>query len=151
TALVEGQLATGAAGGEGPVPESGLTVAGSILGTPQYMPPEQAEGRPVDKRADVYALGAILYHVLARVPPSSGATSAEIIKKVLSLPPRPLEELQRSAPEDLITIVGKAMARNPSDRYATAGELGEDLKRFQTGQLVNARKYSQLALFTRWL
>src|SRR5262249_40532685 len=111
----------------------------------------QAQGKPVDERADVYSLGAILYYVLAGAPPYSGETSADVIRKVAASPPVPLVERQSGVPEDLATIVRKTMAREPAGRYPTAKELAEDLKRFQTGQLVSARTYSAAVLIRRWL
>src|SRR5215831_6119716 len=130
---------------------SGLTVQGTVLGTPEYMPPEQARGERVDERADVYALGAILYHLLAGTPPYSGNSSAEVLKQLLAKSPVPAEELQPGVPVDLATIVHEAMARDAEDRYRSAKELGEDLRRFQTGQLINARHYSRLTLLGRWV
>jgi len=129
----------------------GITLAGSVVGTPQYMPPEQAAGSPVDARADVYAIGAILYQLLAGEPPFVGPTSAEVLKSVLHDSPVSIETHQPGAPEELCTIVHKAMARDPKDRYATAKELAEELKRFQTGQLVRSHSYSTVALVRRWL
>jgi WD40 repeat protein len=128
-----------------------LTMAGAVLGTPQYMPPEQARGEAADERADVYTLGAVLYHVLAGCPPFDGSTPTEVLTQVLTEPPPPLEERQPGIPNDLLTIVRKAMARDKMERYPTAAELAEDLRRFQTGQLVSAREYSNLALAGRWL
>ncbi|HVK83140.1 MAG TPA: WD40 repeat domain-containing serine/threonine-protein kinase, partial [Kofleriaceae bacterium] len=141
-----------AAGAEADARSEGeLTLAGSVMGTPAYMPPEQAAGEPLDPRADVYALGAILYHVLGGRAPFTGKTSEELLIKVLSKAPTPLGELAEGIPTDLITIVAKAMARDPAERYATARELATDLKRFQTGQLVGAHSYSRWALVKRWL
>jgi eukaryotic-like serine/threonine-protein kinase len=121
------------------------------MGTPAYMPPEQAAGEPLDARADVYALGAILYHVLGGRPPFVGKTSDDVLIKVLEKQPTPVAELAEGIPTDLTTIVAKAMARDPAARYASARELAADLKRFQTGQLVGAHAYSRWALFNRWL
>ena len=131
--------------------EHDLTLAGSVMGTPQYMPPEQARGEPVDERADVYMLGAVLYNLLAGEPPYLGETPTEVLSKVLAESPVALEERHRGVPHDLVTIVRKAMARDKLERYPTARELAEDLRRFQTGQLVSAREYSRVALFGRWL
>ncbi|MDX2088457.1 MAG: serine/threonine-protein kinase [Kofleriaceae bacterium] len=128
-----------------------LTMAGAVMGTPAYMPPEQAAGEPLDERADVYALGAILYHVLGGRAPFTGKTSEELLIKVLSKTPTPVRELAEGIPTDLTTIVAKAMARDPAARYATARELAADLKRFQTGQLVGAHSYSRWQLVKRWL
>ncbi|MDI3285003.1 protein kinase [Polyangium sp. 15x6] len=119
-----------------------LTVLGVVMGTPGYMPPEQAAGRSVDERADVYAIGAILYHLLAGKPSYEGKYPMDIVRRVLREPPAPIEELQPGVPRDLVTIVQKAMARSKADRYRTAGELAADLRCFQTGQIVQAHHYS---------
>ncbi|MBL9017286.1 MAG: protein kinase, partial [Myxococcales bacterium] len=119
-----------------------LTAAGAVIGTPAYMPPEQAHAQPVDERADVYALGAILYHLLAGVAPYRGSSSRELLRAVRTGPPPLLGDVVTGVPRDLISIVDKAMARDPADRYPTARELAEELKRFQTGRLVEAHAYS---------
>jgi WD40 repeat protein len=122
----------------------GETVVGSILGTPQYMAPEQAHGERVDERADVYAIGAMLYHLLAGRPPFDGLASASVvIEAVRSRPPAPVAGLAPGAPRDLIAIVTRAMARDTGARYATAAALADDLRRFATGQLVSAHRYSR--------
>lgn len=120
----------------------GLTMMGSVMGTPAYMPPEQAAGEAVDERADVYALGAILHHVLAGQAPYAGASGMKILGMVLAGPPPPLRTIQPGIPLDLLTIVDKAMARDPAERYPTAKELAEDLRRFLAGQLVGAHRYT---------
>lgn len=119
-----------------------LTEAGAIVGTPPFMAPEQAAGLPTDPRADVYALGAVLYHLLAGHPPYRGRGFQEVVEAVRKGPPPPLERLAKAAPKDLLAIVQKAMARAPSDRYPTAKELADELRRFQTGQIVNAHHYT---------
>ena len=126
------------------------TVAGSVMGTPSYMPPEQANGDRVDARADVYALGAMLYQVLAGVPPFIGRTTAEVLAKVLESAPEPLASIVPDAPSDLITIVEKAMARAPADRFPTANEMVAELKRFQRGMLVKSHDYTTWQLTKRW-
>ncbi|WP_225409956.1 serine/threonine-protein kinase [Stigmatella hybrida] len=131
--------------------DGGLTRVGTVMGTPAYMPPEQAAGMPVDERADVYALGAILYHLLAGARPYDGDTSDQVLTRVIKGPPPPLASLQEFIPRDLLAIVTKAMARRPEDRYATARELAEDLRRFQTGQIVGAYAYSRMELLRRFL
>jgi WD40 repeat protein len=129
--------------------ERSLTVAGAVLGTPRYMPPEQASGQTVDERADVYALGALLYEVLAGAPPYRDAPAP--LAAVLAGSPAPAEELAPAIPADLAAIVRKAMARRPQERYPSARELAEDLRRFQTGRLVSAHAYSRRTLVQRWL
>ncbi|HUS28625.1 MAG TPA: serine/threonine-protein kinase [Kofleriaceae bacterium] len=128
-----------------------LTVAGSIVGTPNYMPPEQAAGDPVDERADVYAIGALLYHVLAGVPPYVGDNAKEILEKVAKEPPPPITTLQKGIAPDLVAIVERAMSREVARRYPSARELAEDLKRFQTGQLVGSHRYSRRELISRFV
>ena len=128
-----------------------LTLAGAVIGTPAYMPPEQAAGLPVDERADVYALGAILYHTLTGAPPYDGASAREVLGAVLAGPPRPLASRRRDLSEDLLAIVHKAMAREPTERYRTARALAEDLRRFETGQIVGAHRYSMLSLLRRFV
>jgi eukaryotic-like serine/threonine-protein kinase len=146
---------TGAAGGSGPplpslpslpsLPplDSELTQAGAVVGTPAYMAPEQAAGQAVDARADVYALGAVLYHTLAGVAPRAGRGDPG--------PVVPLARREPDVPRELATIVAKAMAPEPPARYPSARELADDLRRFLTGQLVSAHRYSLGALLGRWL
>lgn len=128
-----------------------LTRAGAVIGTPAYMPPEQARGEPVGPPADVYALGAILYHVLAGRPPYERGPALEVLGHVLLDPPTPLPELVPAVPRELAAIVAKAMAREPSERYPTAAQLAEDLRRYQTGQIVGAHRYTAGQRLRRWL
>ena len=121
------------------------TVSGKVVGTPAYMSPEQARGDVVDERADVYALGAVLYEVLAGSPPHADTTPQKVIDRVIAGPPRPLAMVVPSVPGELATIVRKAMARDPGARYPNAIALAEDLRRFTTGKLVSAHSYSTLA------
>jgi tetratricopeptide (TPR) repeat protein len=125
------------------------TVVGSVMGTPAYMPLEQAEGDAVDERADVYALGAMLYHVLAGAPPYTGKTSAAVVAAVIEGPPLPVNTRVSGVPRELVTIVNKAMARAREDRYPNARGLADDLKKFQTGQLVSAHDYTTWQLVRR--
>jgi hypothetical protein len=123
-----------------------LTQVGQAFGTPGFMPPEQARGESVDRRADVFALGAMLYHVIAgKLPPIGIARTAEV--EAL------LAEIQHSdeVPPELIAIIGKAMAIDPSARYADANELAEELRRFTTGKLVAAHRYTTRELIARWI
>ncbi len=129
-----------------------LTVVGSVIGTPAYMAPEQARGIPGDQRADVYALGAMLYHLLAGTPPHSGQSVAQVVQKVAAgSPPRPLEEIEPFVPRDLSAVVAKAMAVSAAERYPSAAQVAADLKAFQTGQLVSAHVYSTWSLLRRWV
>jgi serine/threonine protein kinase/tetratricopeptide (TPR) repeat protein len=129
----------------------GQTVTGTVLGTPHYMPPEQARGLPVDERADVYALGAMLYFLLTGAPPHAGKSAAEALAAAADGSIEPVERREPEAPPDLVAIVGKAMAPSPAERYPTAQELAADLRRFQTGQLVSAYRYSTRELLRRFV
>ena len=129
----------------------GQTYVGAIMGTPAYMPPEQARGKRVDERADVYAIGAILYHVLAGAPPYTGKTLDELIEKVKAGPPRRLVEIVPEVPPDLAAIAERAMAPDPEARYRSAAELATDLRRFTTGQLVLAHRYTTLQRLRRYV
>lgn len=120
------------------------------VGTPGFMPPEQARGDAVGARADVYALGALLYHLLAGRAPHHGGNARAALQAVVDGPPTPLRRLVPEAPADLVALVEKAMARDPADRYPSAREMAEDLRRFVTGQLVSAHTYTFGVLLGRW-
>jgi tRNA A-37 threonylcarbamoyl transferase component Bud32 len=115
------------------------TNTGAVLGTPAYMPPEQALGESVDERADVYALGALLYHVIAGVPPFDGSNAGETLQKVVKSGPAPLASVVSGVPADLAAIVARAMARDKEQRYADARAVADDLRRFQLGQIPSVR------------
>ena len=127
------------------------SVSGKVVGTPTYMAPEQASGDAVTHKADIYALGSMLYEILAGAPPYPGKDPQVVLEKVLAGPPEPLSERDSQIPRELITIVQKAMAREPDNRYDSAKDLAEDLKLFQTGKLVSAHEYSTWTLMRRWL
>jgi WD40 repeat protein len=127
------------------------TAVGAVMGTPAYMPPEQAEGRDIDERADVYALGAMVYALLAGTPPYDGPTWTGVLTQVKQAPPPPLTALCPDAPPALESLVRRAMDRDPEKRYPDAAALTEELKRFQAGKLVAAHDYSMGELATRWL
>jgi serine/threonine protein kinase len=123
--------------------ESGLTGSGQIIGTPSYMPPEQAGGRQgeVGPAADVYALGATLYALVTGRPPFQAATAMDTLNQVLNDEPVPPRRLNRSVPLDLETICLKAMAKEPARRYATAGDLAAGLRRFLAGEPESSRDW----------
>jgi tetratricopeptide (TPR) repeat protein len=139
----------GAAGTDGVA--GGQTVTGTVLGTPHYMPPEQARGLPADERADVYALGAMLYFLLSGTPPHAGRSGDEALAAAAAGAIEPIERREPEAPPDLAAIVRKAMAPSPADRYPSARELAADLLRFQTGQLVSVHRYSTGDLVRRFV
>jgi serine/threonine-protein kinase len=121
--------------------EAGLTESGAILGTPSYMSPEQARGgaRSVDRRADVYSLGATLYELLIGAPPFAGS-AVDILVRVLNEDPRLLRTLDPSVPEDLEVIVAKCLSKEPADRYDSARALAEDLDRYIRGEPILGRR-----------
>ncbi len=130
---------------------STLTVVGAVMGTPAYMAPEQARGEPVDQRADVFALGAMLYHLLAGVPPYNARTATDVIAAAALARVIPLAERESGAPRDLVAIVERAMAPELADRYPDAGELANELRRFLTGQLVSAHRYTAVQRVGRFV
>ena len=103
------------------------------------MPPERFDGHS-DARGDVYALGATLYELLTLRPVFDDPDRTRLIESVLESEPIPPRQLDRRVPRDLETIVLKAMAKSPSARYATAGLLAEDLRRFLEGRPITARR-----------
>ena len=109
-----------------------MTVSGLLMGTPAYMSPEQiASGRmKLDHRTDVYSLGAVLYEMLTHRRPFPGESREEILGGILTKEPRPPRRFNPRIPVDLETICQKAMEKDPDKRYATAGELAEDLKQY---------------------
>ncbi len=134
------------------VVDSMLTQVGAVVGTPAYMSPEQARGERVDARADVYALGALMWHVLAGTSPVSGSSVDTVIQRVREgVATRPLAEVVPDVPPELATIVDHAMATDPADRYPSARELAADLSAFQTGRLVARHRYSNWELIRRWI
>lgn len=132
--------------------DSELTVTGQVLGSPNYMPPEQTTGRrgTVTRRSEVYALGAILYHALTGRPPFVGEGLADTVQQVLNVAPVPPRMLNPGVPADLETVCLKCLEKEPSKRYATAQLLAEELTRYLEGKAVLARPVSWLAKAWRW-
>jgi tetratricopeptide (TPR) repeat protein len=132
--------------------DSDLTLSGDLLGTLRYMSPEQAAARRVviDQRTDVYSLGVTLYELLALRPAFDGRDRAEILRRIAFEEPQPLRKLNASVPYDLETIIAKAMDKDPAGRYATAGELAADLRRFLEDHPIRARRPSVLDGVAKW-
>jgi eukaryotic-like serine/threonine-protein kinase len=125
---------------------SDLTLTGQVIGTPSYMPPEQAAGRgsTVGPLADVYALGATLYFLLAGHAPFHGSSPAEVIRQVLETEPIPLRRLNPAIPRDLETICLKCLRKEPGDRYESAAAVALDLRRWLAGEPIVARPVNSL-------
>ena len=117
---------------------SQMTEAGSIIGTAQYLSPEQARGAPVDQTSDLYSTGIVLYELLTGTVPFTGETPVEIAMKHLSQTPQPPSALRPEVPRDLDYVVLRALAKDPAERYRTAEDMDSDLERIARGIGVSA-------------
>src|SRR5262249_27360983 len=135
------------------VNDASLTRTGDIVGTLRYLSPEQASGSRVlvDHRADVYSLGATLYELLTLQPMFAAQERGALLNQILNEEPRPPRQVDRSIPVELETIVLKAVAKEPADRYASAGELADDLRRFLADVPIRARRPSLAEHGRKWL
>ena len=123
-----------------------LTASGSILGTPTYMAPEQAMGKDVARRAsDIYSLGATLYELLAGRPPFEGESVYALLKRIVEEEPPALRRVAPHVDSKLETIVAKCLEKDPARRYDTALDLAEDLRRYEAGEPLLARRRFSLA------
>jgi serine/threonine-protein kinase len=128
------------------------TLQGQVLGTPAYMPPEQAEGRLdlLDERSDVYGLGAILYEVLTGQAPFAGDDTQVVLRKVTHEAPLPPRALAADTPWALQSICRKALAKKPAERYATASEFSQEVQRFLADEPVRAHRDMLPTRLARW-
>ena len=133
--------------------DEGNTRTGSILGTPNYMPPEQAfgESKNLTPQADVYALGAILYEMLTGRPPFKGASPLETIEQLRMQEVVPPRALVGRVPEELQSICLKCLAKEPTARYTSSAQLAEDLRRFQAGEPLQVQPPGTLEKTLKWV
>ena len=127
-----------------------LTESGAMLGTVQYMAPEQADGRPAGAAADIYSFGAILYEMLTGRPPLQGASAMETLELLRNQEPIPPTRLQPKTPRDLETICLKCLEKDPGRRYVSAEALADDTERFLAGEPIHACPISPVARLARW-
>jgi tetratricopeptide (TPR) repeat protein len=132
--------------------EPTLSLSGARIGTPSYMAPEQVTGtvRAIGPATDIYALGALLYEMLTGRPPFRAETAAETERQVIAVEPVPPARLNPKVPRDLETICLKCLHKDPERRYADAGALAEDVRRFVEGRPIRARRISLLERAWRW-
>lgn len=131
--------------------ETELTLTGQVLGSPNFMSPEQAEGaQAIGPATDIYSLGALLYHLLTRQPPFQAETLTTLLKQVLETEPVPPRRLNPSIPRDLETIALKCLEKEPARRYTTAQELADELGRFLEDKPIQARPVSSAGKVWKW-
>lgn len=133
--------------------DAGLTATGDLVGTLRYMSPEQALGERgrIDHRTDIYALAATLYELLTLQPLLQGHNREELLRQVIADAPVPPRWLNKLVPTDLETILLKALAKEPAERYASAGELAADLQRFLDHEPIRAKRPSPLERASKWV
>ena len=132
--------------------EEGRTVSGAVMGTPGYMAPEQARGRAAEigPATDVYALGAVLYQMLTGRPPFRGESAVDVVLQVLTVDPPPPRQLRPDLPRDLETICLTCLRKEPKRRYASAGALADDLRRFLDHRPIMVRRVGTVERLALW-
>ena len=128
-----------------------LTQAGNIVGSPYYMSPEQAQGKKVDPRSDIFSLGAVFYEMLTYKKPFEGDSSLEIIQEVVAKDPFPARKIAAHIHKDLETICMKCLEKLPSMRYQNVREVAEDIRSFLRGEAIRARRSSPFYKTTKWI
>jgi eukaryotic-like serine/threonine-protein kinase len=112
-----------------------LTKTGFVMGTAAYLSPEQAEGKPVDARSDIYSLGCVVYEMLTAQPPFDGDSPVAVAGKHLSEEPEPISQVNPAVPREVEAVIARAMRKDPGERYQDAREMADDLGRAVTGEL----------------
>ncbi|MFO7976586.1 MAG: protein kinase [Candidatus Hydrogenedentota bacterium] len=132
-----------------PLPQ---TRPGQAIGTPEYMSPEQAQGlaEQIDERSDLYALGVVLYELLTGTTPFRAPSASETMRRVVLEETLPVLEKEPDAPAELVSICEKALQKDPAARYQSVREFADEIKRFQTGALVQTYRYSLWQLVSRY-
>jgi serine/threonine protein kinase len=132
--------------------DAGLTLTGDLVGTLRYMSPEQALGgrAVIDHRTDVYSLGITLYELLTLRPPFGGTDRQELLRQIADEEPQLPRDVDRAIPVELETIVLKAIAKSPADRYATAQDMADDLGRFLEDKPIRAKRPSLADKARKW-
>lgn len=126
-----------------------LTQTGEVVGTLRYMSPEQLNGRP-DERSDVFGLGLTLYETATLKTAYDAEERDELVKQIIAAEPKRISRANSNVPRDLATIIEKAVATRPQDRYQTAAQLADDLRRFVAGEPIHARRISSLERTIKW-
>lgn len=131
---------------------AGLTCTGDLVGTLRFLSPEQVSTRNlvIDGRVDVYALGATLYETMTLQPAFDSETRPELLKQIITSEPKPPRRIDPGIPEELETIVLKSLSKSPQERYESAGDFAEDLRRFATDKPIRARRPNLKQRVSRW-
>ena len=127
-------------------------MTGDLLGTLKYMSPEQASGRrgAVDHRTDIYSLGATLYELVSFRPPFTDVERGRLLRRIIEDEPESVKRINRQVPQDLETIILKAMSKEPLDRYESMGEMAVDLERFLEHKPIRARRQTRSTKIIKW-
>jgi serine/threonine protein kinase len=133
--------------------EASKTMSGRVIGTPAYMPPEQALGdiENIDERSDLYSLGAVLYEILTGVRPFKGGSAYEVLGKVMKEKPADIRVLEPAAPIELAAIAEKAMQKDKGLRYQQVPQMTQDIQNYLAGGRVSAYRYSTIELVGKFL
>jgi predicted Ser/Thr protein kinase len=132
------------------VEHESMTIIGEFVGTLAYMAPEQARGERVDRRADVYGLGATLYHLLTGSPPYVARSVTDLVRKIESGPPTSASRINPTLPRDLVTVLEHAVAQDRLHRYASCADLADDLEAVLAGRTIRAKRTNVFGRLGRW-